>query len=84
MSGCFRPLPKFDFSGVREKVESMTDEEFQDVVADMESMLVTHDDRMRFIEYVEQNNGGRLSWDMPYSFEEYARRVRAGEDLSNG
>lgn len=83
MSKYFNDLPPLDldFEAMRARAENLTEEEFQKVVAEFEASSATQEDRLRFIERIEKDGGGRISWDMPYPFEEYARRVRAGEDL---
>lgn len=80
MSKYFNDLPPLDldFAAMRARAENLTEEEFQKIVAEWDASLATHEEMLRFVEEVEKD-GGKISWDMSCSFEEFARRVRAGE-----
>lgn len=75
----FFDIPKVDFSGVRESVESMTDAEQDAILAEFEAG-VSGEELRAFVARVEAHPSCLSSWDnSTMSFREYARRVKAGE-----
>lgn len=78
-----REIPRGHLKKLEEGARSIREgtyvpEEFEDSVHIGD---LTHEERLAFISDVQAGRRIITSWHMPYSFDEYARRVLAGEDL---
>lgn len=71
----FTNIPKLNFSGLG---KPLSDEECEDAMAWAERKI-SREERIREIEDIEAHPEHLLGWDMDIPFDEYARRVRAGE-----
>ena len=71
----FFGVPKVDFSGVN---WHMSEAEINAICDRVEADAKKVDWRA-FVEYAEQHPEALTAWDMGMSFDEFARRVRAGE-----
>ena len=71
----FNNMPKLDFSGLR---KPLSEEECEDAMVRAERKI-SREERIREIEDIEAHPEHLLGWDMDITFDEYARRVRAGE-----
>lgn len=71
----FTNIPKLDFSGLR---KPLSEEECEDAMVRAERKI-SREERIREIEDIEAHPEHLLGWDMDITFDEYARRVRAGE-----
>lgn len=71
----FFGVKRIDFSGAR---RDRTVAEMEAICKRIESDAKKVD-RRAFVEYAEQHPEVLTAWDMRISFEEFARRVRAGE-----
>lgn len=70
-----------DTKSVLAKADTMTSYDVIALVAGMDAKCLTRDEMIAWIESVERDEVPLGSWHMPYSFDEFARRVRAGEDI---
>lgn len=68
-------IPKLDLSCFD---EPLTDEGCNKAVAETEQDS-NHEDLLKFVERMETHPKSLSSWDMDIPFDEFARRVRAGE-----
>ena len=71
----FNNIPELDFSGLR---KPLSDGECEDAVVWAEHKI-SREERIREIEDIEAHPERLLGWDMDIPFDEYVRRVRAGE-----
>lgn len=68
-------IPKLDLSWLD---EPLTDEEYEKAVAETENDS-NREDLIKFVERLEKHPESLSSWDMDISFDEFVRRVKAGE-----
>lgn len=68
-------IPDIDFS---ELSRPITDEESSAAMVSMDKKI-SHEERLAFLERMEAHPEALTSWDMPITFDEYARCVRAGK-----
>lgn len=68
-------VPKLDFSALK---KPLTDEECAEAM-EWAERKISREERLREIEDIEAHPEHLLGWDMNITFDEYARRVRAGE-----
>lgn len=69
--------PKLDFAGMVARMDAMTEAEKEALYQEAENP--PKKDWRKFVQNVREHPEGLLSWDMDISFEEFARRVDAGE-----
>lgn len=67
-------VPKLDFSDL---AKPMTEEEKMRRYLEVEN--APKRDWRKFVAHIEEHPEALISWDMPMSFSEFARRVKAGE-----
>ena len=68
-------IPKLDFSGFRRQ---RTDAEIDAICDEIERKSDAFDFR-EFVDRMERHPEALTAWDMSISFDEFARRVKAGE-----
>lgn len=68
-------IPDMDFS---ELAKPITDEESAAAMVRMDRKI-SREERLAFVEQMETHPEALTVWDMPITFDEYARRVRTGE-----
>lgn len=69
-------IPKLDFSGLR---KSMSEEEIDAICEKIES--TSRQNLLAFVDRLEKHPEALTAWDIPIPFDEFARRVRAGERI---
>ena len=69
--------PDIDFSGVGKEIANMTEDEADRIYARI--LAAPKEDLRQFVKDVREKPWILSSWDMSIGFEEFARRVMAGE-----